>query len=242
MGTATAANGTRDRLLEAATEIFGAEGYSNARVRDICSRAGANVAAVNYHFGDKRTLYGVVLDRAFGMLDGGNGSGLDLKRDVPAELRLQAFVRSLMAALLAGDDRNAASGARLVARELIDPTQAVERIVERGIRPLLDVVLGAIRERLGPGTDEQYARRCASSVIGQCLFYYFARRAIVQLSLEPHLGPEDVEPIAAHVTAFTLAALNGSSGSGGGVPATARARRMAGPAARGALGGQAARA
>nr|HID58916.1 TetR/AcrR family transcriptional regulator [Desulfobacterales bacterium] len=49
---------TRRRLLEAACQVFEEKGYRGARAADIRKRAGVNVAAVNYHFGDKATLYG----------------------------------------------------------------------------------------------------------------------------------------------------------------------------------------
>src|SRR5438876_11355183 len=55
-----AANGSdtpRDRILEAAGQIFAERGYDATTVRDLCQCAGANVAAVNYYFGDKQRLY-----------------------------------------------------------------------------------------------------------------------------------------------------------------------------------------
>ena len=52
---------TRRQLLEAAGEVFATAGFRNATVREICRRAGANLAAVNYHFGDKEALYAEVL-------------------------------------------------------------------------------------------------------------------------------------------------------------------------------------
>ncbi len=44
---------TRQRLIEAVGEVFAERGFRAATVRDICQRAQANVAAVNYYFGDK---------------------------------------------------------------------------------------------------------------------------------------------------------------------------------------------
>ena len=52
---------TRNRLLNAAGEVFAEKGFKSATVRAICDRAGANIAAVNYHFGDKEHLYSEVL-------------------------------------------------------------------------------------------------------------------------------------------------------------------------------------
>ena len=52
---------TKVRLIEAAGEEFASKGYDSARIRTICERAGANIAAVNYHFGDKEKLYAEVL-------------------------------------------------------------------------------------------------------------------------------------------------------------------------------------
>ena len=57
---------TRRQLLEAAGAVFAEVGFRNATVREICRHAGANIAAVNYHFGDKETLYAEVLRYAQG--------------------------------------------------------------------------------------------------------------------------------------------------------------------------------
>src|ERR1700724_3813594 len=54
---------TRDKILNAAGEVFAEQGFEGATVRAITQRAGVNVAAINYHFRDKAELYArVVLD------------------------------------------------------------------------------------------------------------------------------------------------------------------------------------
>ena len=52
---------TRARLLAAAERLFADRGFKKVTVREICRAARANVAAINYHFGDKLGLYREVL-------------------------------------------------------------------------------------------------------------------------------------------------------------------------------------
>lgn len=54
---------TKQRLIEAAESLFADEGFEKVSVRDITNRAGANVAAVNYHFGSREGLVEIVMAR-----------------------------------------------------------------------------------------------------------------------------------------------------------------------------------
>ena len=56
---------TKQRLLEAAEELFADGGFESVSVREITALAGANVAAVNYYFGDKKRLYAAIFDTVF---------------------------------------------------------------------------------------------------------------------------------------------------------------------------------
>jgi len=50
-------HGATDRLLDAAERLFCERGFDGTSVRDLTNEAGCNVAAVNYHFGNKENLY-----------------------------------------------------------------------------------------------------------------------------------------------------------------------------------------
>ena len=149
--TRSHANSTsRQRLLEIATEVFSEQGFHNARVRDICGRARVNVAAINYHFGDKKGLYEEVLAHAFRELTGDDPTDFDFDPAAPAEQRLEAFVMNLLSQLLS--EGRGATYTRLVARELVDATDALTRVIEQGIRPQVDLLLEVLGDLLPRGS------------------------------------------------------------------------------------------
>ena len=53
----------RERLLETALEVFARKGFHDATVAEICKKARANVASINYYFGGKEALYAEVQGR-----------------------------------------------------------------------------------------------------------------------------------------------------------------------------------
>src|ERR1700688_219593 len=59
-------DGTRANLLDSAVYVFADFAYQAAAVREICARAGVNIALVNYYFGDKLKLYAEVLRQSIG--------------------------------------------------------------------------------------------------------------------------------------------------------------------------------
>ncbi len=65
----------RERLIESAGPIFARLGYEGATVTQICTEAGCNIAAINYHFGDKASLYREVVKSAIDQLSSARTSG-----------------------------------------------------------------------------------------------------------------------------------------------------------------------
>lgn len=55
----------KERILEAAKELFVAKGYAGTSIRDIAAASDSNVAHVKYYFGSKANLFEIIFDEAF---------------------------------------------------------------------------------------------------------------------------------------------------------------------------------
>ncbi len=202
---------TKSRLMEAAGRVFSEKGFKTATVRDICRLAGANVAAVHYHFGDKAGLYKALLDEAFELGLKRYPPAMGLADDAPAEKRLFAFVHSFLLRML-GDGRDAWCG-KLMAMELNEPTPALDHLVERYITPMSRRLRRIAADLLADGTkpDDDRAFLCAMSIAGQCQHIFRNRAVIDKLSPDFKTDVEDVESLARHIAEFSLCALRGMS-------------------------------
>ncbi|HWY32901.1 MAG TPA: CerR family C-terminal domain-containing protein [Candidatus Acidoferrum sp.] len=197
---------TRRHLLEAAGEVFAEVGFRDATVREICQRAGANVAAINYHFGDKENLYEEVLRYAQGKALEKYPLLLGVAETAPPEEKLHAFVLSILSRIF--DKGPTSWHGRLMSREMIEPTAVLDSLMEERIRPLSDTLRKIVAEILRcPLTDERVGS-CAISVVSQCVFYKHCRPVVIRLFPE-HLpdDPAAIAKLAAHITRFSLVAM-----------------------------------
>src|SRR6478672_6786371 len=135
---------TRDKILSAAGEVFAEQGFEGATIRAITERAGVNVAAVNYHFRDKAELYNrVVVDAC---------AAREAWREVMAEApdspegRLRGLIYHFLKYML--DPARPPWKRRLMAREMANPTGALDELVENNIRPLRNEFLMPILREL----------------------------------------------------------------------------------------------
>jgi TetR/AcrR family transcriptional regulator, regulator of cefoperazone and chloramphenicol sensitivity len=194
---------TRERLLDAAGETFADHGFRDATVREIARRAGVNVAAMNYYFGDKEGLYSSVLKYTLESALKKYPPDFGLDAGAAAEDRLHAFIRSMLYRVT--DEGRPAWHGKLMIREVAQPTKAFDELVETAIRPLHVSLTAIVRELAGAGgaEDEDGIRRCALSVIGQCLFYHFSR-PVLKAIYGQSFDAAEIERIAGHITRFSL--------------------------------------
>jgi AcrR family transcriptional regulator len=91
---------TRQALLDHATDVFAASGFDRASVREITRRAGANQAAINYHYGGKDALYREVLRLAMAAISESSLLDEDKIDHVSRDEAVLLFIRQQVAPLL----------------------------------------------------------------------------------------------------------------------------------------------
>lgn len=185
----------------AAQDAFAEHGFAAATVRDICRAAGANIAAVNYYFGDKEKLYIEAVKRAHQCA--GKMDASQIPASLPAVERLRLFIRGMVTAMHAPASPSAM---KLMMREMADPGKAAHVVVTEFIQPMAFALRAILRELL-PHLDEQRLLMTGFSVIGQCLFYRQNRPVAELIFGKEQVSALRAEAVADHVVRFTLAAL-----------------------------------
>jgi AcrR family transcriptional regulator len=191
---------TRQRIIEAAGEVFARKGFDAATVREICQLGRANLAAINYHFGDKRRLYVEAVKRAH-MRRAEQFPLPDWDPGTSAEKKLADFILTLLRRVIspAGTEWEGA----LLMREIGSPTSACRELVSDSIRPHFEM-LNAILQELAPTLSPEKRRLTAFSVVGQCLYYRVAAPVVELLLEQDEYAHYQPELLADHITEFTL--------------------------------------
>jgi TetR/AcrR family transcriptional regulator, regulator of cefoperazone and chloramphenicol sensitivity len=200
------ADTTRRRVLEAAGPIFAEKGFQAASVREIIEKAGANVAAINYHFGSKEQLYIETVKHAYESI----ADAVPLPAPtpgVPAERRLREFVRTFLLRLKRQPQGVCAM--ELIMREVAAPTAACLEFVRGFVRPTFDALLAILDDLLPANVPAEKRHLSAGSVVGQCLHYHHARWILPMLVGEEEYARYEVDLLADHITNFSLAAIRG---------------------------------
>ena len=195
---------TRDKLIDAAGHVFAERGFRATTIREICKRAGANVAAVNYTFGDKMGLYTEVLRHS---VRAAKTATMNVALD--SSLSPEETIRGVIRARLMSMCREELPDwhIRLVMHECSQPTGAMQRVVDEGMRPIYDRMKEAVGRVIGLSPDHETTRLSVNSIVGQILFYTFSRPVLMHLQPELKLTPDQLERIAEHIADFSLAYL-----------------------------------
>ncbi len=195
----------RGRILSAAGREFAEKGYETATIRDICTLASVNVAAVNYYFGDKHRLYIESVRHAYEERSRQFPLPVWADGTLPAE-KLRGFVGNMLERMMGFDEPP--WQVRLMLREVLHPTDACRKLVENYIQPHFTVLCNILDELTDGKESPAELRRIGLSISGQC-FLYRAAGDVVGMLIPADEIKEMHNPaeLANHITSYCLAAL-----------------------------------
>lgn len=193
---------TRIRLLNVAARLFAARGFAKVTVRDISSAARANVAAVNYYFGDKLGLYRSIVELAVDEMRAINDAARRAGKDGSPVEKLRSFIEVYVSRTTTRDPWIP----QIVTREVADRTAVVDLIVERVLRPRMEYLAEIIAGILDCPPDDERVGRCVTCVQSQC-FAFVPNPVSTRLRRDPPPTPGTIAAVAAHVTVFSLAGI-----------------------------------
>lgn len=200
-----AASDTISQILNAAGEVFAEKGFKATTVREICHKAGVNLAAVNYHFGDKERLYIEAVKNARNVVEATAPLPVDVDAADP-ETALRVFIQTLAKRMLGREVESWRHG--LLVREFMNPSTACEEIMQESIVPFIDRLHAIIRQLVPADVPEHIIRQLGFSIIAQCAYYRLQDRVVAMLTpadeLAEHFTPE---LLADHITRFSIAAI-----------------------------------
>ncbi|MAE62613.1 MAG: hypothetical protein CMJ49_14795 [Planctomycetaceae bacterium] len=205
---------TRLRILDAAERLFAERTYDRTSVRDITEAAGANQAAVNYHFGGKDLLYRAVFDRLLAQLREqriAKIAGAMREGDPTLESLLRAFATAFLEPLIDGAD-GMRRVVQLMSREMVAPHLPAEVFIKELADPVLRAMLEAMG-RVRSGASEGAARLCVLSMVGQLVQLVRMRQML--MDVEQAVVPvSDVGVLVDHVVRFSVAGFEACLGGG----------------------------
>ncbi|MGD9210489.1 MAG: CerR family C-terminal domain-containing protein [Desulfobacteraceae bacterium] len=207
----------KERLIEAAIDVFGKQGFSAATTRMIAQTANVNISAIPYYFNGKEGLYNAVVEYISEKVH-------TLLQDNLKEINAQTGAKSLnprqamalLENLLAQvidfvlGSTEAFRFMRIILREQLDPSASYSAIYGRFMAPVLTTIAHLIEAITGI-TDSRENHLKALAVIGQVMAFRIGKETMVRLLDLKGYSPKETAEIRQLIIEQTRAALNGLS-------------------------------
>lgn len=195
---------TKERLLDLAAELFAMRGVKDVSVRELCERAGTNVAAVNYHFGGKDKLHAAALEHARLLAienepQPADGDAISPRPATPTQ-KLQRHLETMLAR--AFDSGPAGWYMQMVLREMVQPTEQLGSVVADSVAPhhrRLEAIIGRVLDT-DPDTDR--VKDAAAIAIAATVYHHACRTLIQRTRDEFVYDAKSAERLAQTITAM----------------------------------------
>ncbi|MBR8129303.1 CerR family C-terminal domain-containing protein [Burkholderia ambifaria] len=180
---------TRQRIIDAAIELFGEHGFAGASTRDIAAKAGVNAPALQYYFENKEGVYRACVEAMAELGWSVLGPAVEHARAaLDAEADVDALIDAFIGILRTLADRlftvPKTLGQRMFfAREQVgqEPAGATDILMKRVRKPLNDVSAELVGRISGRPTDDPVTRLRTMSLFGQLTVFHLVQRSALQL-------------------------------------------------------------
>ena len=201
-------NSTRDRLLKVAEELFAQKGYDAVSVREITTAARCNLAAVNYHFGTKQSLYLQMfrerwLSMAQRLLDCFEENLARHGESSPGPV-----IRSLAEAFIKGPftDEERLYHFQLMTRELIKPSEGFDLVVNEVVRLFFERLGQRLSAIFADTTDAECIILNMLCIIAMINYFNVARTPVSRITGRAYDEPFK-DHLVQHIVTFCLSGL-----------------------------------
>lgn len=157
---------TKEKILAEACVVFAEKGFRDATHAEICRRAGANVAAINYYFESKESLYRAAFEYLLEKSDTLYPVDGRLCADATPEQRLYAFIRAHLRRMCDLDQLGCLH--RLLRAEMLDSTGLLAESMSQRLAQDRKYILGIVQQLVGLEAPYRVVEWCEMSIIGQC--------------------------------------------------------------------------
>ena len=163
MGTARDSELTRQKIVQAAGQLFAKSGFSAVTVRDIVGRADTHLSALNYHFKSKEGLYREVVLEACTKASISPDYKQQLLRLDPSKalfILVQEYLNKF-------DNRETSNWQIvIIAREVREPSQVFAEVVQNYLKPETDFVAKILEKIVELPADAHQVRFAVLTMLG----------------------------------------------------------------------------
>jgi len=202
---------TRLNLLAAAGEVFAKKGFWSATHEEICGRANANAASINYHFGSKENLYIEAWKYSFEKSMQKYPPEGGARPDEPAEKRLRGRVVSFLKRIADPETHDI----DIMLKEMATPTGLLTEVIGVKIGQFDGDFISIIKEIMGKGAKAEQTGFCYMVLISMCFGPMLHLRSVNEAAQmpRPEFLPLDlgVERLADYIVRFSLAGIRSFS-------------------------------
>jgi AcrR family transcriptional regulator len=196
------------RLLDAAEEFFSDRGFHGTTIRDLASRAGCNIASVNYYFGGKEKLYRAVWRRHLLRLRETRLASIDrVMAESNGKPRLEDLLKSFAFAFIGPlmDENRGPRLVKLMAREMLDQHLPADMFVKEIVVPTLGAMRRALT-RIFPRLEHAQTQLVVYSVVAQ-LVQLIRVKTMFEQTKNTEFPKLDLPQAVDHVVRFSAAGI-----------------------------------